>query len=124
MGANLILEVAGGVPSPCPSMCSPEPGSNGARERHRPPGGRPPGRRAGDSPRADDATGPASPDRGATEATHEGRDAALRRPGSDAAIELLRRWREQPDAENQKQTLECLRQLLDQDRPSTRKLFP
>lgn len=41
------------------------------------------------------------------------------------AIELLRSWRsEQADANEQRETLEFLKKALDEDRSSSRKLFP
>jgi hypothetical protein len=42
-----------------------------------------------------------------------------------AAIALLRKWRsDESDAQEQRQTLDYLKQSLDQDRSSDRKLFP
>ncbi len=42
-----------------------------------------------------------------------------------AAIVLLRKWRsDESDAQEQRQTLDYLKQSLDQDRSSERKLFP
>ncbi len=43
-----------------------------------------------------------------------------------AAIELLRSWRDvnAEDAKEQCETLEFLVKVLDEDRPSSRKLFP
>jgi hypothetical protein len=41
---------------------------------------------------------------------------------NQAVIDLLNTW-EQEDAEEQRETLEYLMQALDQDRPSSRKLF-
>jgi hypothetical protein len=41
-----------------------------------------------------------------------------------AAIELLRSWREDGDAEEQRETGEYLMRALDEDRLSDRKLFP
>jgi hypothetical protein len=41
---------------------------------------------------------------------------------NQAVIDLLNTW-EQEDTEEQRETLEYLMQALDQDRPSSRKLF-
>ncbi len=43
---------------------------------------------------------------------------------NQAAIELLRSWREEGDEEEQKETGDYLRQVLDEDRLSNRSLFP
>lgn len=40
------------------------------------------------------------------------------------AIALLKSWREQGNAEQQRETMEFLIQALDEDRTSDRKLFP
>ena len=47
-------------------------------------------------------------------------------PINHAAIELLRSWREgdEYDEEEMRTTWEYLKQTLDEDRPSDRKLFP
>ena len=42
---------------------------------------------------------------------------------NQAIIDLLNAW-EQEDPEEQRETLEFLMQALDEDRPSSRKLFP
>ena len=42
----------------------------------------------------------------------------------EALIELLRRWREEGDEEEQRETWEYLKKALDEDRLSDRKLFP
>jgi hypothetical protein len=42
----------------------------------------------------------------------------------DRAIALLRSWREQGDAAEQRETMEFLIKSLDEDRTSDRKLFP
>lgn len=53
------------------------------------------------------------------------RSGAKVRERNKAAIALLRSWRsEQADAEEQSQTVEYLKKVLDQDRLSDRKLFP
>lgn len=43
---------------------------------------------------------------------------------NQAAIELLRSWREEGDKEEQRETWEYLKKVLDEDRLSDRKLFP
>jgi excisionase family DNA binding protein len=43
---------------------------------------------------------------------------------NQAAIELLRSWREEGDEEEQRETGEYLMKVLDEDRLSDRKLFP
>ena len=48
---------------------------------------------------------------------------AQQRRANEAAIQLLRLWRE-GDSEEQRETLEYLQRVLDEDRPSDRKLFP
>jgi hypothetical protein len=40
------------------------------------------------------------------------------------AIELLRSWREEDDAQEQKETAEYLEQVMNEDRMSNRSLFP
>jgi hypothetical protein len=45
-------------------------------------------------------------------------------PINQAAIELLRSWREEGDEEEQRETWEFLKQALDEDRLSNRPLFP
>jgi hypothetical protein len=42
----------------------------------------------------------------------------------EGAIEFLRFLREEDDAEEQRETMEYLIRVLDEDRPSYRKLFP
>lgn len=42
----------------------------------------------------------------------------------EGALELLRFLREEDDAEEQRETMEYLIRVLDEDRPSYRKLFP
>lgn len=51
---------------------------------------------------------------------------ALQRARNDNAIQLLRWWREGDESDTQEQceTWEYLKQALDQDRLSDRKLFP
>jgi len=41
-----------------------------------------------------------------------------------SAIALLRKWREEGNAEEQRATGSYLRKVLDEDRPANRKLFP
>ena len=48
---------------------------------------------------------------------------AEQRRANEAAIQLLRSWRE-GDSEEQRETLAYLQRVLDEDRPSDRKLFP
>jgi hypothetical protein len=43
---------------------------------------------------------------------------------NQAAIRLLRSWREEGDEQEQKETWEFIRRALDEDRLSDRKLFP
>ena len=43
---------------------------------------------------------------------------------NQAAIELLRSWREEGDEQDHRQTMQVLRQALGKDRASGRKLFP
>ncbi len=43
---------------------------------------------------------------------------------NQAVIELLRQWREEGDEQEQTETAEYLRQVLDEDRLSNRPLFP
>ncbi|MGH9841022.1 MAG: hypothetical protein ACREEM_19885 [Blastocatellia bacterium] len=43
---------------------------------------------------------------------------------AQAAIEFLRYLREEDDPEEQRETMEYLIRVLDEDRPSNRKLFP
>jgi excisionase family DNA binding protein len=43
---------------------------------------------------------------------------------NQAAIELLRSWREEGDEQEQRETWEYLKKALDEDRLSDRKLFP
>jgi uncharacterized protein YchJ len=43
---------------------------------------------------------------------------------NQAAIELLRSWRDEGDEEEQRETWEFLKKALDEDRWSYRKLFP
>jgi hypothetical protein len=52
--------------------------------------------------------------------------AAAQRARNEAAIRLLREWREgdESDEEEQRETWEYLKQALDEDRLSNRKLFP
>jgi hypothetical protein len=45
-------------------------------------------------------------------------------PINQAAIDLLRSWREEGDEEEQRETWEFLKQALDEDRLSNRPLFP
>jgi len=45
-------------------------------------------------------------------------------PKLEAVRELLRQWREEGDPQEQRETLEYLMRVLDEDRFSTRKLFP
>jgi hypothetical protein len=45
-------------------------------------------------------------------------------PVNQAAIDLLRSWREDDDEEEQRETWEFLKQALDEDRLSDRPLFP
>lgn len=45
-------------------------------------------------------------------------------PVNQAALDLLRSWREEGDEQEQKETWEFLRQALDDDRLSDRPLFP
>jgi hypothetical protein len=45
-------------------------------------------------------------------------------PINQAAIDLLRFWREEGDEEEQRETWEFLKQALDEDRLSNRPLFP
>jgi hypothetical protein len=45
-------------------------------------------------------------------------------PLNQAAIELLRSWREEGDEAEQRETWEFLQQALDEDRLSNRPLFP
>jgi hypothetical protein len=45
-------------------------------------------------------------------------------PGNQAAIELLRSWREEGDEQEQRETWEFLEKTLDEDRLSNRPLFP
>jgi len=51
---------------------------------------------------------------------------AVQREKNEAAIRLLRRWRETDasDEQEQRETWEYLRRVLDEDRLSDRKLFP
>ena len=51
-------------------------------------------------------------------------NAITREQKREALIELLRRWREEGDEEEQKETWEYLKKALDEDRLSYRKLFP
>ena len=56
-------------------------------------------------------------------------DASIGKPSltgrKQAAIALLRKWRsDESDTQEQRQTLDYLKQSLDQDRSSDRKLFP
>ncbi len=48
---------------------------------------------------------------------------AQQRHANEAAIQLLRAWRE-GDADEQRETLEYLQCVLDEDRSSNRPLFP
>ncbi len=48
---------------------------------------------------------------------------ATRQAKNEAAIRLLRSWRE-GDEQEQCETWEYLKRVLDEDRPSNRKLFP
>ena len=45
-------------------------------------------------------------------------------PNAQAAIELLRRWREEGDAEEQRETFEALKAGLDENCSSGRRIFP
>jgi hypothetical protein len=45
-------------------------------------------------------------------------------PRNQAAIELLRSWREEGDEQEQRETWEFLQKALDEDRLSDRPLFP
>jgi hypothetical protein len=45
-------------------------------------------------------------------------------PINQAAIDLLRSWREEGDEEEQRETWKFLKQALDEDRLSNRPLFP
>ena len=49
------------------------------------------------------------------------------RKKNETAIQLLRSWREnvtEKEIQEQKETWQYLKQVLDEDRPSNRKLFP
>jgi hypothetical protein len=48
----------------------------------------------------------------------------VQRQRNRAAIEALRRFRQSDDDGEQRETWDYLRQALDEDRPSYRKLFP
>jgi len=78
-----------------------------------------------DDPVHEDAT-VTLPTSSVTEDVSPRRAVAGRRTNSEAAIRLLRSWREGDDQEQerQRQTWEYLQRVLDEDRLSSRKLFP
>lgn len=45
-------------------------------------------------------------------------------PPADAAVALIQSWIDEGDAEEQRETGDYLVRVLDEDRPSARKLFP
>ena len=61
-----------------------------------------------------------------SDAETEHMDAAARQTKREAAIQLLRSWREGDEEERkrQKETWEYLKRVLDEDRLSYRKFFP
>lgn len=62
----------------------------------------------------------AKPDHGSPQLADERRRAQIER--NQAVIALLNMW-EREDPEEQRETLDLLMRMLDEDRPSSRKLF-
>lgn len=60
------------------------------------------------------------PDHSSSQTADERRQAQIER--NQAVIALLNAW-EQEDAEEQRETLDLIMRALDEDRPSSRKLF-
>lgn len=65
---------------------------------------------------------PASPPIDPFAAEEEAR--RVQREKNQAAIELLRSWREEGDAEEQRESFKALKETLDQDRLGYRKIYP